>query len=274
MTENPLIRGVKARLRRTFGLWPMMELRNRIVMGRRGAAFTRFEDAEVARLSAELGATPTARIACIIPTYRRPEGVVASVKSILAQERQDFVVVVVDDGAGLPADLPKDPRVFAVSLSRNSAVLGLVRNVGIRLTQSEYVAFLDDDNTWTPEHLTLAVQAIEAGADLVYTYIRRLRPDGSYFDVLGAPWDRPLFADVRSWVDANGIVLRRSVLKPFSRLPRRKETSPKEDWEFVWRVSRHARVQDVPTPTVEYLINPESFYTTWEATPGAEVAEP
>ncbi|WP_293374965.1 glycosyltransferase [Phenylobacterium sp.] len=260
---------VRKLLRRAFGVWPVMEWRNRLTMGRRGAAFTRFEDAEVARLATELGAPPTAAIACIIPTYKRPQGVVASVNSILAQERQDFVVVVVDDGAGLPPDLPKDPRVFAVSLSRNSAVLGLVRNVGIRLSRSDYVAFLDDDNTWTPQHLSLAVQAIDDGADLVYTAVRRRRQDGTELDVLSKSFDRRRFADETSWVDANSIVLRRSALLPFSRLPRTKMTFPKEDWEFVWRVSRRARVAHVTTPTVEYLVNMESFYTTWTP-PGGE----
>ena len=77
------------------------------------------------------------------------------------------------------------------------------------------------------------------------------------------PFDRKRFADETSWVDANAIVLRRSACKLFSRLPRTKATFPKEDWEFVWRVSQDALVTHVPTPTVQYLVNPESFYTTW-----------
>lgn len=249
-------------IRRALGVWPVMELRNKVVMAPSLPRLVQFENDEVARLARELGTQPEARIACIIPTYRRPEGVVASVRSILAQERQDFVVIVVDDGAGLP-ELPKDPRVFSVSLSRNSAVLGLVRNVGIRLTKSEYIAFLDDDNTWTPQHLSVAIEELEKGADLVYTAVRRRKADGSELDVLSKPFDRRRFADETSWVDANSIVLRRSTCLPFSRLPRTKATLPKEDWEFVWRVSKAARVQHIPVPTVEYLVNPESFFTSW-----------
>lgn len=257
-----VVRTGKAALRRAFGLWPMMELRNRIVMGRALSRLTRFEDEEVARWRARLGSAPTATIACIIPTYRRPEGVLDSIRSILAQERQDFVIVVVDDGAGLP-ELPDDPRVFAVSLSRNSAVLGLVRNVGIRLSQSKYVAFLDDDNTWTPQHLSLAIATIDDGADFVYTAVRRRTPDGAELDVLSKPFDRKRFADETSWVDANSMVIRRDACPLFSRLPRTKSTFPKEDWEFAWRASKGRRVAHVATPTVEYLVNPESFYTSW-----------
>jgi GT2 family glycosyltransferase len=255
--------GVRRLLRRQVGVWPAMELRNKVTMAPALFSFVRFENREVARLARQTGALPSARVACVIPTYRRPEGVVASINSILAQDFQDFVIIVVDDGAGLP-ELPSDPRILAVSLSRNSAVLGLVRNVGIRLSKSEYIAFLDDDNTWTPDHLSVALSALEKGADLIYTAVRRRLPDGSEFDVLSSPFDRRRFADETSWVDANSLVLRRSACKPFSRVPRTKKTFPKEDWEFVWRVSRSARVEHVPVATVEYLVNPESFYTAWD----------
>jgi Glycosyl transferase family 2 len=249
-------------IRRTIGLWPAMEWRNRIVMAGSLPGITRFENEEVARLSRQLGTVPTAQVACIIPTYKRPEGVIAAINSILAQERQDFVIIVVDDGAGLPV-LPSDPRLFAVSLSRNSAVLGLVRNVGLRLSNSEFVAFLDDDNVWMPEHLTVAIRALQHDADMIYTAVRRCKSDGSELDILSKSFDRQRFSDETSWVDANAIVLRRSACPLFSRLPRTRATLPKEDWEFVWRVSRRARVKHLPAITVEYLVNPDSFYTSW-----------
>ena len=66
----------------------------------------------------------TARVACIVPTYKRRERLVSAIESILAQTFQDFVIVVVDDGGGLP-DLPKDPRLTAVSLSKNVGIAGV-----------------------------------------------------------------------------------------------------------------------------------------------------
>jgi hypothetical protein len=254
----------KQLIRRTIGIWPVMELRNRIVMAPALPRLTAFENAEVRRHSEQLGRKPSARIAIVVPTYRRPVQLVHALDSILRQEVQDFVVMVVDDGAGLP-ELPDDPRIMGVSLSRNSAVLGLVRNVGIRLTDSKFIAFLDDDNTWTPQHLTLTVQALENGADFVYTDLRRLGADGAEFDVLSGDFDRRVLADSTSPVDSNAIVLRRTPRTLFSRLPRTKTTYPKEDWEFTWRVTRGARVQHIAAATVEYLVNPESYYTTWSA---------
>ena len=257
------VESVKTSIRKTIGLWPAREIWNSIVLGPRLPELILFENREVARLRSSLGQIPEAKIACIIPTFKRPEGLLKAIESILAQERQDFVIVVVDDGAGLP-QLPADPRIFAVSLSRNSTIAGLVRNVGIRLSRSEYVAFLDDDNVWMPRHLAVAISNLEKGADLVYTAIRRKRSDGSELDVLSKSFDRKRFSDEAHCVDTNAIVLRRASCLPFSRLPRMRETFPREDWEFVWRVSRRAKVVHVPEVTVEYLVNPNSYYTSWK----------
>jgi glycosyltransferase involved in cell wall biosynthesis len=221
-----------------------------------------FEEREVRAISKSIGVLPTASVACIVPTYRRPEKLILAVESILRQNYKDFVVIVVDDGGGLP-DLPKDPRIFAVALSKNSAVLGIVRNVGIRISNSKYVAFLDDDNTWTSEHLELTVNALEEGADFVYSAIKRSTEDGVQLDILSREYNRHELADGENYIDANAIVLRRSPQAIFSRLPRVKSTFPKEDWEFAFRLTRNRRVRHISTPTVEYLVNMESYYTAW-----------
>jgi len=258
-----VIKAAKKWIRRTIGLWPALEIRNRVLMAYRLPGQIHFENTEVKRLRRDLGGAPSAKVACVIPTYKRPDGLLAAINSVLAQEYRDFIIIVVDDGAGLPP-LPKDPRIFAVSLSRNCGIAGLVRNVGIRLTRSEVIAFLDDDNIWRPDHLSKAVAALELGSDLVYTAVRRRKPDGTELDILSKPFDRRAFSNESAWVDTNAIVLRRMVCPLFSRLHRPRWMMPREDWEFVWQVSARSKVQHLPVVTVEYLANPESFYTLWE----------
>lgn len=249
-------------LRRTVGLWPLFELRNKVLGLPATRRVRRAEDREVARLRRELGRLPSATVATVVPTYRRPQLLQEAVRSALDQTLRDHVVLVVDDGAGLPP-LPEDPRLFAVSLSRNTGVLGSVRNTGIRLTGSRYVAFLDDDNEWAPHHLETAVAALEDGADLVYTAVERYRSDGTRVDVLSRVFDRHALRDEDNYLDINAVVVRRGPRVLFSRVPRVKATLPKEDWEFVFRLSRRLRVRHVAVPTVRYLVNDESFYTSW-----------
>jgi hypothetical protein len=265
-SPNPLRGAVSATARRalrdTFGLWPMHEVKTKLVLGHRVPALKRFEDAEVARLRHVVGDRGRANVVTVMPTFRRPELLRSAVASALAQTVDDHVVIVVDDGGGLP-DLHGDPRLIAVSLSANSAVLGLVRNVGIRLTESRFVGFLDDDNTWRPDHLAQAMAGLRPGVDVVYTAVERRYADGTAHDVLSQPFDLKRFRDQSSYVDANSIVVRRSPDVVFSRVPRVKSTLPKEDWEFVHRLAKKHVVEHVPEPTVRYLINDASYYTPW-----------
>lgn len=243
---------------------PIYEARNRIV-GAGGERRNRaFQTAEVQRLRRGLdGSRPQASVCVVIPTYRRPQELLAAVDSALGQSYGDLAVVVVDDGAGLP-ELPDDPRLTAVSLSRNSATAGVVRNVGMALADSDLIAFLDDDNTWTEDHLETAVAALaeDRTLDAVYTSIRRLWPDGTQLDVLGETFDRhKLRWD--PYVDTNSIVVRRTANCGFSVLPRPNKYFPREDWEYVWRLSRRGRIAHVPKVTVRYAVNPDSFFTKW-----------
>lgn len=251
---------VRAVLRARFGIWRLYELRNKVLRWPGAVRSTLAERREVSRLAPTV-VVPPALVATIIPTCDRPETLRRAVRSALAQTVEDHVVVVVDDGAGLPF-LPLDGRLFAVSLSRNTGCAGLVRNVGMALTTSAYVAFLDDDNEWRPHHLAVAIEALEQGADLVYTGVERVHPDGTVLDVLARPFDRRALAE-EAFVDTNSIVVRRGPGVRFSRLPRTRATLPKEDWELVWRLSRTRRTRHVPVTTVRYVVNPDSYYTRW-----------
>ncbi len=260
-----MLRPIKRQLRSSFGLWPMYEVRNKVVLAHTAVGLTRFENGEVARRLAETsGRRPKATVAVILLTCRRPDGLLAALDSVLKQTFDDFVVMVVDDGGPL-AELPQDPRVHAITLSRNIHCLGVSRNIGMRLTESEFVAFLDDDNTWREDHLEVALTRLrQPGApDAVYTAMRRITPDGELHDILSIPFDRKL-ASENSFLDSNPFVARRGRDLMFSRLRRTRTTAPKEDWEMIYRFSRRHRIEHIPEPTVNYLVNPTSFWTTWK----------
>lgn len=220
-----------------------------------------FERREAARAVRAWGRRPAAAVAVVIPTYRRPRQVLEAVESVLAQTYRDLVVVVLDDGAGLPA-LPADRRLHAYSLSRNCGVAGVVRNVGIAATSSRLLAFLDDDNTWLPNHLEVAVAAHERGAELTYSALERVRPDGTTQDVLSVPFDRVAMRD-QAISDTNTIVIRRGRGVRFSRVPLRHGDFPLEDWVLVYKLSRRLRTEHLDVPTARYLVHDGSFFTNW-----------
>jgi len=266
------MRALKQRLRARYGWMPLAELRNKAVLGYTAIGLNRFERSEVRRLVRTMpgGVRPSARVAVVILTYKRPDVLRRAVESVLAQTMGDLVLVVVDDGGGGLPELPSDERLHVVSQRRNINVPGVSRNIGIALTDSQYVAFLDDDNRWHPHHLQTALARLEGGdpadrPDGVYTAMRRVLPDGTEHDVLSVAFDRKL-AWERCFLDPNPFVARRTPALHFSRLRRTKAVAPKEDWELIYRYSRRHRVEHIPEPTVDYSIHPRSYWTAWEMT--------
>lgn len=106
----------------------------------------------------------------LMPTRNRPALFGAALASVLAQEDAEFEVVVVDDGSddaalAAYATLPglADARVRRVMLERTLRGHGpsFVINHAAMLAQGRYLAFLDDDDTWTdPHYLTRAAHAL------------------------------------------------------------------------------------------------------------------
>lgn len=248
-------------IRSTIGVFPAYDLRLKMRGLPAIVRARRFERSEAARLRELWGTPPTARVVTVIPTYDRPAEVLRAIDSALAQTIEDHAVVVIDDGAGLP-EIPPHPRLFAASLSRNEGTVSVTRNVGILATESEFLAFLDDDNTWAPTHLETALAAHAEGAELTYSAIERVDTEGTPIDVFSVPFDRRAARET-SIADANAIVVRRSRHTVFSRAPRPYGSFPREDWEFVYRLSRRLETRHLPEVTVTYTVHDGSFYTDW-----------
>ena len=110
-------------------------------------------------------------VSVVIPTYNRAPDLRRSIGSVRAQTWDRWELLVVDkhstdDTDQVIADF-NDPRIRLLKV-QNEGVIGASRNVGISTATGEYVALLDSDDWWTSRKLELSVQALEAGADVVY----------------------------------------------------------------------------------------------------------
>jgi glycosyltransferase involved in cell wall biosynthesis len=92
----------------------------------------------------------------VIPTHNRPELLAEALRSVREQTIADFECIVVDDGSRTARDvLPSDPRFILVELPASQGA-GAARNAGLDAARGLAVAFLDDDDEWTPIRLELA----------------------------------------------------------------------------------------------------------------------
>jgi len=104
------------------------------------------------------------KISVIIPTHNRPELLRAAINSVLNQTYQDFEIIVVDDGLERRADKVvesfNDERIKYIQHSEEKGG-SAARNTGIRASQGEFIAFLDDDDQWLPEKLEIQMAKFE-----------------------------------------------------------------------------------------------------------------
>lgn len=92
------------------------------------------------------------KVSVIITTYRRPHYLREAIESVLAQNFEDFELIVVnDDPLGEETERIvlsyNDPRIRYI---RNEKNLGGAKSLNIALdySQGEYIAILDDDDAW------------------------------------------------------------------------------------------------------------------------------
>jgi glycosyltransferase involved in cell wall biosynthesis len=105
----------------------------------------------------------------VIPVYNRADVLGVAIRSVLAQEEQDFEIVVVDDGSkddpGAALRAFADPRIrFHAQPNRGG---GAARNAGIDLARGRFVAFLDSDDVWLPGHLAAMRELLDGTTNTV-----------------------------------------------------------------------------------------------------------
>ena len=78
----------------------------------------------------------------------------AAVASVYAQTQDDWELIVVDDGSTEPVEQALAAYDQRLIVHRNPSPKGAAasRNIGARLARSEFIAFLDDDDTLEPDY--------------------------------------------------------------------------------------------------------------------------
>jgi len=116
-------------------------------------------------------------VSVIIPAYRAAESIAATLDSVLAQTFQDYEVIVVNDGSPDSENLEKALQPYRdriLYLRQENQGPGGARNTGIRMARGRYVALLDCDDMWDPQHLAAQLAVLEADPtiDMVYADAR------------------------------------------------------------------------------------------------------
>ncbi len=133
----------------------------------------------------------TALVSVIVPTYNRPKMLVHALESILAQTYRHFEIIVVNDAGPDVSEVIAPLNVAGrITLINKPANKGLAdsRNVGIAAARGKYIAYLDDDDEYYPDHLETLV-----------TFLENTGYEVAYADALRAHQHRNAAGEYETW---------------------------------------------------------------------------
>jgi glycosyltransferase involved in cell wall biosynthesis len=115
-------------------------------------------------------------VSVIIPVYNGEKYLAEAIKSVLAQTYRPIEVIVVDDGStDGSADVAKGFVPFVQCCFQPNGGTGAARNRGIDLARGSFFAFLDADDVWVKDKLTLQMAAFDANpdVDIVFGHVKQ-----------------------------------------------------------------------------------------------------
>ena len=95
------------------------------------------------------------KFSIIIPLYNKEKDIEKTISSVLEQTFNDFEIIIVNDGSTDKSEEIvkgiKDERITIFS-KKNEGVSS-ARNFGVKKPNTSFIAFLDGDDYWYPNHL-------------------------------------------------------------------------------------------------------------------------
>ena len=135
--------------------------------------------------------TELIRISAVIPSYDRENTLDRAIDSVLVQEYPACEIIVVDDGSKdhtreIVAKYGKKVRY----VYQDNSGVAAARNRGVNEARYEWIAFLDSDDYWMPNHLKRineAIHATKGEAALYFSDLKRPVDEGggTYWDLCG-----------------------------------------------------------------------------------------
>jgi glycosyltransferase involved in cell wall biosynthesis len=124
------------------------------------------------------------KVSVIMPAYMTAHLIARSLDSVLLQTFRQFEIVVVNDGSPDTAELEKVLAAYGDKIvyirQENKRAAG-ARNTAIASAKGEFLAFLDSDDYWLPDHLAHQMKLFEQDPSLDFVYCDGMvdTPEGS-----------------------------------------------------------------------------------------------
>jgi glycosyltransferase involved in cell wall biosynthesis len=212
------------------------------------------------------------RCTIILPTYNRATTLPRAVDSVIAQKEPNFELIIIDDGS---TDETRtwlatldDPRI-RVTLSEHSQGPSAARNIGIDMATAPVLAFLDSDDLYCGERLSVPLAVFNREPDVICTLSSSRKEDKLGSATVSLLPDVKLASPAFEWamicdlvgVESTSITVRTAHARRVGGFCKRLRCT--EDREFLIRLSRLGAVRILPDALFEKSWSMDGLSNQW-----------
>ena len=110
-------------------------------------------------------------VSVVIPTYNHGAYLKKAISSVLNQNYENYEIIVIDnhstDNTHEVISSFNNDRIQYLKI-HNNGVIAKSRNVGVRASNGQWIAFLDSDDWWTKDKLKTCMHHTKNDVDLIY----------------------------------------------------------------------------------------------------------
>ncbi|MCB9647912.1 MAG: glycosyltransferase family 2 protein [Deltaproteobacteria bacterium] len=104
----------------------------------------------------------TPKVSVVMALYNRAHEIIPALESVIAQDYDDYEVIVVDDGSTDGSDkLVRRYKQHVRLVRQKNGGVGAARNTGIREARGQYLAYCDSDDVQLPFRLRAQAEALD-----------------------------------------------------------------------------------------------------------------
>lgn len=206
-------------------------------------------------------------ISVVLPTRDRAQTLRQALTSIRALEAEDLTFeILVGDNGDDPRTKDACEAFGARHLPVPEAGAGAARNAGLEAATGEFIAFLDDDDVWMPNHVRPHLKVFDARPE-VEAVMARVVPVDDELRELGSVWPKTVCAEgdesVRTMLSGyypqiGATIVRHSVrdaVGPFDTA-----LLGDQDWDWQLRVARRRNTAYIADPCVLFRQRPAGSF--------------
>jgi glycosyltransferase involved in cell wall biosynthesis len=204
----------------------------------------------------------------VIPTFNETKNLVRAINSVKNQTSKVNRIFVIDDGSKedvkkFLSEVYKSDNLVKLILKEHSGLPGVSRNLGISLSNADWIAFLDADDYWDPRKLELQLELAQTmPSDFVFSNATMV--DGKHRSPYFEQGSFASTIGLRELLKSNSVInssvlVRRNLLERIGPYPESPKVRGVEDYATWLRASTIAKLHGTSDCLVYYQVSPTSL---------------